>query len=454
MENAILEKHKKDKVEEILFFVMLLAIFSFIIGVVFYSAFGQSTFSDFAETLSFCIVKNPYTGEYGTPAIISIYPPAAYMPFYLFALICKTDIDRYLNAELTLEQLTKQPLFIFSFVLFFVICLAVVLFVASKLSKFKGKKLAYLLVCISCTTPILFCFVRANNIISVCALVLLFFYLYNGEKRYQRELANVCLAFAVGIKIYPALLILYFIKDRRFLDMLKTLAYSIVILFVPFFFVDGGWLKNIKAIYSNFKTFSGQGRELAYANIGFDSFATKLTVFLHLPMLQPILSKLFRFGSVVVTLVALCLAHNSKQKMQPILISVLTYILFQGVSYAYTLTMVFAPAIIYLTNFDELTKFNKWYYGICFLIIGFSFWVVQTFFIFPQIACMFLIVKGYIDLFKEYTQNRKLRHQPVAVKVEEEESSIASGDEAAAISQKASKENEAQVSVSKTEVKA
>ena len=69
MENAILEKHKKDKVEEILFFVMLLAIFSFIIGVVFYSAFGQSTFSDFAETLSFCIVKNPYTGEYGTPTI-------------------------------------------------------------------------------------------------------------------------------------------------------------------------------------------------------------------------------------------------------------------------------------------------------------------------------------------------------------------------------------------------
>ena len=145
MENVTTEK-KTDKVTKILFISMIVSIILAVATVTLYVFLqGSRMFSDFAETLSYCLCGNPYTGESG---IRSIYPPFAFLPFYLFALICKGPIQSYIAEEINLTQLSHHPLFILSFVLFYLIFMGLILLVSAKVSKFKGKKLAYLLVTI------------------------------------------------------------------------------------------------------------------------------------------------------------------------------------------------------------------------------------------------------------------------------------------------------------------
>lgn len=402
-----------DRVQKILFGVMIVSIVAYITALILYICTKKAyMFSDFAETLSYCLSQNPYNGVDG---IHSIYPPFAFLPFYLFALICKPALLQYIAGDITLTQLSQDPTFIISFLLFYAICITVVLLLSAKLSKFKGRKLIYLLVSIFCSAPFAYCMFRGNNIIFVCILVMLFFMLYNSDKRWKREIANLCLAAAVAFKIYPALLLVFFIKDRRFWDLLKTLLYAVLLIFLPFLLIEGGF-KNIKEIWSNFTLFNGgQGRDMNWTNIGFDGLASKIATFLHLPVLHSLLSKFFRFGSIIVTILALCFAKNSKLKMQPILITLLTYELFQGVSYAYTLTMLVVPMIIYFVEFDSLSTLNKWFYGICFALIALPIYAGINFFFIAQLSAVCLLVKGYVDIFAEFHANTKLKKQAKTV---------------------------------------
>lgn len=397
-----------DKVQKILFWAMIVSAVMFVAALIIYiSTEWGHMFSDFAETLSYCLADNPYNGVNN---MYSIYPPFAFLPFYLFALICKPSLTKYIAGEITLSQISQDPSFIISFLLFYFICMAIVMLLAAKLSKFKGKKLAYLLVSIFCFAPFAYCLFRGNNIIFACVLIMLFFTMYNSEKRWQRELANLCLAGAIAVKIYPALLLVFFIKDRRFWDLLKTLLYAVALIFLPFLLIDGGF-KNIKEIWANFTRFNGgQGRDMNWTNIGFDGLASKIAALLHVPALHSLLSKFFRFGSIIVTILALIFAKNSKLKMQPILITLLTYELFQGVSYAYTLTMLIIPVIIYLVEFENLSTLDKYFYGICFALIAFPLTAgIKYLFIVAQLAAVILLVKGYIDIFCEFNKNLKAK---------------------------------------------
>lgn len=365
---------------------------------------GKNVFSDFAETISYCIVGNPYEG-YG---IHSIYPPFAYLPFYLFALICKQPISTYLAGDLALAELCKEPTFIFSFILFYAINMALILLVCAKMSKLKGKSLAYLLISVFCFGPFLYCFGRGNVIITAALFALLFFWLYNSEKKWQREIANLCLACSIAIKIYPIILILFFLKDRRWWDLFKTLLYSLILLFIPFLFVEGGF-GNIQYIWRNFTTFnSGEGRDLDWSNIGLDSTCSKFVALLslifggaELSWLYSILSKITRFGLLLIAIVLLICSKKSKLYMQSMLLAICTYELFQGVSYGYTMLFLVAPIILYITEFEEMSIVNKWYYGICFAIIACPLLYIAKFYILQSIVLIAIVVKAIIDLIKD-----------------------------------------------------
>ena len=382
---------------------------------------GKNVFSDFAETISYCIVGNPYEG-YG---IHSIYPPFAYLPFYLFALICKKPLQSYLAGEMTLDALSNNPLFIFSFVLFFAINMALILLVVAKMSKLKGKPLAYLLISVACFGPMLYCFGRGNVIITAVLFALLFFWLYNSEKRWARELANVCLACSIAVKIYPAFLLIFFLKDRRWLDLLKTLAYSLFLLFIPFLFVKGGF-GNIKHIWNNFTHFnSGEGRDLDYSNIGLDATCSKFAYLLsvifggaNMDGLYGILSKITRFGLVIAAIVILCCSKKSKKNMQAMLVAICTYELFQGVSYGYTMMFLIAPIVVYVMNFEELDKKDKWFYGICFALIACPLFYIAKNFIVQSLTLIVLVVKALVDLAKD---DLRIHKETKAAKLEKKE---------------------------------
>lgn len=363
---------------------------------------GKRLFSDFAETISYCIAKNPYNGESG---IRSIYPPFAYLPFYPFALICKKPLEQMLDGNIPLEIMYQNKQFVFSFILFYIINISLILFFVAKLSKLKGKNLVYLLIITACFGPFIYAFGRANVIITACLFALMFFYFYNSDVKWKREVANLCLACSVAIKIYPALIAIFFLKDKRYKDLLKTVLYSLILLFVPFLLIDEG-LGNIKHIWDNFTVFNtGQGRVDDTTNISLDSLCYKL--FGSVPSVYSILSPLTRHGLVVTSICVLLLNKSSNKFMQASILSICVYELWQGVSYGYTMSFIIVPLVLYIINFEELSKVDKWYYGVCFALIAAPIFYVFGAFTLQSITLVCLVVKALVDLIKDILKSKK-----------------------------------------------
>lgn len=366
--------------------------------------FDKKLFSDFAEDLSYCIVDNPYKNEYN---IHSIYPPFAYLIFYPFALICSGSLEQLVKGEISLMDMKNSPSFVCSYILYYLINIAIILLIVKKMSGFKGKELIYLLVTVFCFGPLIYCFGRGNVLITALLFALLFFYMYDSEKRWVRELANLCLACSVAIKIYPIILLFFFFKERRFLDFVKTLVYSLILLFIPFLLTKGGF-NNIKEIWNNFTHFNGgEGRNLDFSNISLDSTISKFVYLLEiitksdLKALQGVLSKLGRFSLLIVAIVLPLLRKNSKLVMQFMILSICTYELFQGVAYGYTMLILVAPIVIYFKNFDSFSKEDKLFYGICFAIIAMQPFYAFKNYIVQAITLIVLVVKAIKDIVKD-----------------------------------------------------
>lgn len=366
--------------------------------------FDKKLFSDFAEDLSYCIVDNPYKNEYN---IHSIYPPFAYLIFYPFALICSGSLEQLVKGEISLMDMKNSPSFVCSYILYYLINIVIILLIVKKMSGFKGKELIYLLITVFCFGPLIYCFGRGNVLITALLFALLFFYMYDSEKRWARELANLCLACSVAIKIYPIILLFFFFKERRFLDFVKTLVYSLILLFIPFLLTKGGF-NNIKEIWNNFTHFNGgEGRNLDFSNISLDSTISKFVYLLEiitksdLKALQGILSKLGRFSLLIVAIVLPLLRKNSKLVMQFMILSICTYELFQGVAYGYTMLILVAPIVIYFKNFDSFSKEDKLFYGICLAIIAMQPFYAFKNYIVQAITLIVLVVKAIKDIVKD-----------------------------------------------------
>ena len=359
--------------------------------------FYRPIFSDFAEVMAYCF--NPQRYESGI-----IYPPIAYLIYIPFALICKDHALAWINGEMSLRLYSEQTSTIIAFIIYFIISTALLLLVIAKITKFKGKKLTYLLISVVCFGPYFYAFCRGNIIINCLALLLVFFWLYNSGKRWQRELANVCLGLVMAIKIYPIFLLIFFVKDRRFLDLLKSLVYGLLFLFVPFLFIRGGFY-NIPIMWDNCFGFKGDVvRTAAYNNISFDSLFNQFNILLEkifsrdMSAFTSILTKLAKYSLIVGTIVLFACSKKSKLYMQVMMLSIFCYILFQNVSYGYTMIYLIVPILYYFMNFDSFSKFDKWFYGVCFALIAFPlfytflYWTLQAFVMFV------LVIKCVVDL--------------------------------------------------------
>ena len=376
------------------------------------SIMGGKLFSDFAETLSYCIIDNPYRNDFG---INSIYPPFAYLIFYPFALICKSPLEGIVNGTISLTEIKFYPSFVISYLLYFIINVLIILLVVKKMSGFKGKELIYLLISVTCFGPLIYCFGRGNVLITALLFALLFFAYYNSEKRWQRELANFFLACAIGIKIYPIILVFFFFKERRFMDFLKTIVYSLLLLFIPFLLTSGGF-NNIKEIWYNFTHFnSGEGRDLDFSNISLDSTVSKVVYGLSqlfnsdLSWLHNILSKLTRFSLLLTAIVLPLFKKNSKLTMQFMLLSILAYELFQGVSYGYTMLILLAPIVCFFKEFDSFNKKDKLFYGVCYALLTCQLLYIGKFYLVQAIVLIVLAVKVVVDVINDRKENNLVK---------------------------------------------
>lgn len=80
---------------------------------------------------------------------------------------------------------------------------------------------------------------RGNSVVLAAILLALAWAWVDDENGIKRELALLCIAAAAGIKIYPALAGLVFVKRKEWKKAARLIIYGIVVIVVPFLFFGG-----------------------------------------------------------------------------------------------------------------------------------------------------------------------------------------------------------------------
>lgn len=91
---------------------------------------------------------------------------------------------------------------------------------------------------------------RGNSVALVTMIIALAFAWMDDESKVKREVALILIAVAAGIKIYPAILGLLYVKRKDWKKVIRLIIYGVIALFVPFIFFGGmdgflalsGWL--------------------------------------------------------------------------------------------------------------------------------------------------------------------------------------------------------------------
>lgn len=103
------------------------------------------------------------------------------------------------------------------------------------------------------SAPILFSFERGNIIMLSAALCAFFLYGYRDDHAVVRELSFIALAIAAALKVYPALLGLLLVADRRWKESIRLIVYGLIFSLAPFLLLRGGFgnipflLRNLQA---------------------------------------------------------------------------------------------------------------------------------------------------------------------------------------------------------------
>lgn len=237
----------------------------------------------------------------------------------------------------------------------------------SRLGKFGESVLT---LAVLCSYPMLFAVERGNIIILALVFTMVFVFFRNSENRVLRELSYISLAVAAAIKIYPAILGVLLLREKKFKDAARLTIYGIVMFFVPFFlFYDG--VNSLKYMLEGFISVSGwdRGCGVQYSLHNLGAIVERLLAG-HSP--EKLLKVCKTAFSVLVVGGLLGSAFLVREEWKRILALVLIMILLPNISYTYTLIFLIVPLVLFLNVWhgaEEGLSVRDKAYAVCFFVL-------------------------------------------------------------------------------------
>ncbi len=165
------------------------------------------------------------------------FPPLAYLMYAFLARCVGYQADDPTDTKIHKAAFYNMTVYI----LFTAVCIILLVYAVSLFIKKKGFINQVVFPCILIFTYPVCCAAiqRGNSVLLAVPLIAIAIAWRNDGSRLKRELALVIIAVAAGLKIYPALLGLLYIKERRWKETLRLLIYGVILFFVPFIFFGG-----------------------------------------------------------------------------------------------------------------------------------------------------------------------------------------------------------------------
>ena len=322
-------------------------------------------FADFYETMKDARYLRPYDGY-------SVYPPLVYVLFNPLSnlIIANENVWDQTPYALGWVPMSTTPNAIIVSFTFFAMITIMVLTLASKELKHSTKK-AYLFALVFLASPgYIFMIERGNLAILATLCMFIYLYLYDSENEIYREIALISLAIAACFKIYPAILGILLLIDKRYKDAIRCIIYGLILFIVPFF-VTGG-IQNISKFITNIQNLNldyqknlrgfGYGYKINILNF-VDAFVYSKTGAHASSILTNSITVIFASILLFVTLCA-------KARWKKIMALTLAMIILPGFSYIYTAVYMIVPLTYYLKENIKVTKNNIFYTILLILIFS------------------------------------------------------------------------------------
>lgn len=279
--------------------------------------------------------------------IKSTYPPIIKGILWLFAQILPKNMQ-ILGAKAIRSTTVGILIAVISFMLCYFILYAL-------FKGFTNKKSKLVPLFALFSSPMIFLLDRGNTLFFVLVLCALFVAGYRSKNPLMRHLSYACLGLAAAIKIYPAILGLLVLREKKWKDTLWCLGYGAAFCIVPFFIIGiDELLLYVRNVTSSFDKNSAGER---YWLIDYTHVLTNVCDFLGSKAIGATLAKITLYPFTV--LLALC-AVLSKQRWKAVLAVMLIQILFPGFSVYYCAALLAIPLML-LIGSEEKRKIDYVY---------------------------------------------------------------------------------------------
>lgn len=354
---------KEKKTRFILYSIILVAALIFFFTIilsrgtnlseVFFCAIND-TYMDFFNSVYDVSMRRPY--EKGT-----IYPPLCYLIYY----ICNRFVPEEVIDETwyhfpggnTIKATQGGQLSFFVFISIVLVLIGILIYNYIKLSK---RESILLVIAFFCSAPVLYSIERGNIILYSFLFALVFILCYRNTNKYIREFGLISLALSAGIKIYPAILGVLLIRERRFKEAARTMLYGIIIFLVPFVFFGG--LSEVSVLIDNILK-NAQDFSTSVGGLGY-----KINFSNTIKIVNQLLAININNTQVIATILSFLLFISSffqKDLWKQVALLCLIIIGYPSFSYNYTAIFMFIPWFIFLNTTKHFGKLNM-IYGLLF----------------------------------------------------------------------------------------
>lgn len=313
--------------------IMSISIFGMIIGILIYFFKKESflflkedRFMDYFNTLK---VTNDV---YSTVGIGRGYFPFTYVLMIALNFIFKFNILGY----------------IITYIIFITI---LIFFGIKNLSRIK-KNILYIVLLIISSYPILFTFDRGNTEYLVMSFLLIFFLEYK-KRNYNN--AAILLAFPICMKLYPAIFIILFLKEKKYKEFILCIIYTTLVM-IGSFIVIGGNKSNIHIALQNFNFFTDLCAKTEYG-VQYSHTLWSMSNFINIIVKDSLLNSVYiNIYTIIIIILALSLLlyilFIEKKEWKIITILTIMMITFPHVSFDYTLIHMYIPIIYFIISND------------------------------------------------------------------------------------------------------
>ncbi len=198
-------------------------------------SFGNQIESDYYRQIVYASdINNIYYNTGDAP-----FPPFAYLFYHLLYLIDPFQAPIELNSFIIAKQHGMNSV-IYVALMSIKIALLYKAIECHLKDKYETSIIYIFSTLVILSLPFLFGAIdRGNVIILVDCLLLFALYLKESENKIAKEIAMILIAISAAIKVYPAIVGLFYIKEKRYKEAIRLIIYGMAFFFIPFIFTGG-----------------------------------------------------------------------------------------------------------------------------------------------------------------------------------------------------------------------